>query len=768
VATGAGNPPATIRNPGDYALKFIGPGSEVIVPTLVRDDTGPITVEMQLQMRDSRGVVICIGGDAMCLIQPVYDQGGATLMARERSSVAMVSVIAPNFVPDNSWHHVAFVSGQNDAALFIDGHQVARREKHVFAKASPLKTGYRGTVIGSQHLQGMTGRSGIECSIYELRISKSVRYVKDFVPGKRFSPDKDTIALYHCDEGAGDILVDSSGHNHNGRIVGPQWVKINSAPTVASNGPTFERWIRDVAALPAAKQVEAIVKRLQLINPGFDGKETHKIEYGVVTEWSIATDNVKDISPIRALAGVKNLTCVGTGSVGGSLSDLSPLRQMKLEFLDCSDNFLSDLSPLQGMPLTELVCSGTQVSDLSPLKGMPLTELDCGGTQVSDLSPLKELPLARLTCDNIQVTDLSPLEGMPLTFLNCSGTQVFDLSPLKHCKPLTFLNTKQTKVTPAGIAAFQKSLPNCKIDWNGPDNASLTQDDIAKPLLSRTGRPATAISPISLTFEQNVTRIDGRDIPNDEQIVTVPVSIIPVGAELQIAAWTDNSTPNTKIVLQEQPEVVTVTFQVSKGKSGFVTIHIKPWLGPLGAKLGIPCSLPRLRALVDGLPGMIDNAQAVVSGTQSQIQALESNLQQLNSASFFDPNARQAAILTTNAHLDTQHAKLKTLLRAVDTLQARQAELPGIITQVEALVGTTVQFRVFIKADKAEICVVKSDPDGGNPQQAAFQSQPEKATPKALGPIVGPIDPNRGVGGFGGGGFGVGGNGGFNGGGGAF
>jgi hypothetical protein len=39
------------------------------------------------------------------------------------------------------------------------------------------------------------------------------------------------------------------------------------------------------------------------------------------------------------------------------------------------------------------------VSDLSPLKGMRLWALDCAGTQVTDLSPLKGMRLRHLRCD---------------------------------------------------------------------------------------------------------------------------------------------------------------------------------------------------------------------------------------------------------------------------------------------------------------------------------------------------------------------------------
>ena len=61
-------------------------------------------------------------------------------------------------------------------------------------------------------------------TIDELRISKVARYTNDFTPQSRFEPDADTMALYHFDEGTGDILADSSGNGHHGKIVNAKWV----------------------------------------------------------------------------------------------------------------------------------------------------------------------------------------------------------------------------------------------------------------------------------------------------------------------------------------------------------------------------------------------------------------------------------------------------------------------------------------------------------------------------------------------------------------
>ena len=141
----------------------------------------------------------------------------------------------------------------------------------------------------------------------------------------------------------------------------------------APKDPAFEKWMKEVAALPAEKQVEAVVKRLRELNPGFDESPWYNIEDGVVTELRFAADNVTDISPVRALTGLQIFSCNGSGPSTGKLSDLSPLAGLRLTHLACSQSHVSDLSPLAGMPLTELCCDHTQVSDLSPLKEMHLT-----------------------------------------------------------------------------------------------------------------------------------------------------------------------------------------------------------------------------------------------------------------------------------------------------------------------------------------------------------------------------------------------------------
>jgi hypothetical protein len=162
---------------------------------------------------------------------------------------------------------------------------------------------------------------------------------------------------------------------------------LRSIPTLKTinDKPAGEFWKK--AAEAAEEQVRAVVAKLKKLNPGFDGKETHTIEGGVVTVLEFLADKVTDISPVRALAHLKWLHCTGSPGAISKLTDLSPLKGMQLTSFSCGHTPVADLSPLKGMPLVALGCHSTRVADLSPLKGMKLEKFSCSQSPVADLSP---------------------------------------------------------------------------------------------------------------------------------------------------------------------------------------------------------------------------------------------------------------------------------------------------------------------------------------------------------------------------------------------
>ena len=77
-----------------------------------------------------------------------------------------------------------------------------------------------------------------------------VRYTKgkDFpVPNREFKPDKDTVVLYHFNEGKGDNTKDESEYENNGEVSNAEWTK-SDAPigpaVINARGKLSTTWAR--------------------------------------------------------------------------------------------------------------------------------------------------------------------------------------------------------------------------------------------------------------------------------------------------------------------------------------------------------------------------------------------------------------------------------------------------------------------------------------------------------------------------------------------
>jgi Leucine-rich repeat (LRR) protein len=259
--------------------------------------------------------------------------------------------------------------------------------------------------------------------------------------------------------------------------VPPRGAGTTPPPPAVGSGPTTthlvaDAFLKEVAALPAEEQVKRVVAELQRRNPGFDGKEEHKIVGGQVTELKFCTVGVSDIAPVCALSRLRILKCegeqtsAGTEKQKGLLADLTPLAGLALDELLCGLNQITDLSPLKQLRMTGLMCGYNPISDLSPLAGMPLHKLGISAAKIADLSPLRGMPLKELDIRSTRVTDLSPLRRMPLTWFRCDFDPQRDTEVLRSIKTLEKINNQ-----PA--AEFWKQMDDGKMPA-----ATSTADDV--------------------------------------------------------------------------------------------------------------------------------------------------------------------------------------------------------------------------------------------------------------------------------------------------
>jgi serine/threonine protein kinase/formylglycine-generating enzyme required for sulfatase activity len=141
--------------------------------------------------------------------------------------------------------HVAGVLQGSELRLYLAGKLAARK-----TLSAPIKTSQPAPTIGrgadNKRLPGIYS---------EIRISKVARYHEEpFTPSRRFKPDEHTLALFHCDEGQGDLLRDASGNGHDSKIVGAKWVRAESQP---GNQPASRNVANSVAPPPANSPFDA-------------------------------------------------------------------------------------------------------------------------------------------------------------------------------------------------------------------------------------------------------------------------------------------------------------------------------------------------------------------------------------------------------------------------------------------------------------------------------------------------------------------------------
>lgn len=213
-----------LREPVTFALQFDGIDDSVEVPGLNLPE-GPFTLEALVTPEASgrpTPVLYLVGA------------GGATLAAQPEFcafSYAGKSAARRMPLPEGPVHVAGVFDGET-LTCFVNGREAAR------GPAGELRTQQSGAGwIGQE--PGWE-RPGEHCHfkgrIQALRVSRGVRYPGDFQPQRSWTSDPDTLALYRFEEGAGDLLRDSSGRDLHGKIVGAQWVRIDGG-AAGQSGP---------------------------------------------------------------------------------------------------------------------------------------------------------------------------------------------------------------------------------------------------------------------------------------------------------------------------------------------------------------------------------------------------------------------------------------------------------------------------------------------------------------------------------------------------
>lgn len=219
-------PPARVVN---MALKLEGKEHQIVAEALERNDDTPVTLECWFFMpgpTQTYRTVLALGGKS------------AVWIANSPDTIAPLSLRLPvnSFplgakIPFGRWAHVALVYDQRETRFYLDGKMQSANPREDPPSKHP-RWSVGGLIVGSTRYvtNGQVTFGGpFSGQLDEIRVSRVARYSGDaFSPQRRFDPDADTLALYHCDEGTGAVLTDSSGNGRHATVAGTgvSWVEV--------------------------------------------------------------------------------------------------------------------------------------------------------------------------------------------------------------------------------------------------------------------------------------------------------------------------------------------------------------------------------------------------------------------------------------------------------------------------------------------------------------------------------------------------------------
>jgi len=224
---------------GRYALEFDGGTDHAVVANFAYLGTSPITVEAIVKPQPPSGAGPVSGGtyrsSSLRRIQTIFGnlyRGGIgighdgrrwrmTFYYTRGTSPYPKTLYSSEAVEHGEWTHVAAVYNVREARLFVNGQleaQYAISYPHVIAQV-PF-------VIGGDPGGSGTASSCFQGQIKAIRVSNSLRYVKDFEPPENLAADAATVLLFPMSEGHGTRITSPVGRRITATIHGAEWVEL--------------------------------------------------------------------------------------------------------------------------------------------------------------------------------------------------------------------------------------------------------------------------------------------------------------------------------------------------------------------------------------------------------------------------------------------------------------------------------------------------------------------------------------------------------------
>jgi len=208
--------PGTVH---DRALRLDGVDDCVIVDP--HDDLnwdGPFTIECwaKLETQNSRAALLAkteSSAYGLFLTDKGRRSPGFCVYFDKRGYTNAVSVGGE--AATDQWLHFAGVFDGETVRLYVDGEPVAQA-----AQSGPLKGNSLPFIVGADVDKRGRPTSFSRGLVDEIRLSAGVVYSEAFEPERRLDRKEGTVLLLHMDRIFGNLVLDSSGRGHHGRLRG--------------------------------------------------------------------------------------------------------------------------------------------------------------------------------------------------------------------------------------------------------------------------------------------------------------------------------------------------------------------------------------------------------------------------------------------------------------------------------------------------------------------------------------------------------------------
>lgn len=159
-----------------------------------------------------------------------------------------------------------------------------------------------------------------------------------------------------------------------------------------------------------------------------DGKLSPQ-ELEVVTEMTVASQDIHDLKGIEHFGNLQELFCYGI-----PLTSLDISKNLRLERLTCQYTELTTLDVSKNTKLSYLICTDNQLTELKLAQNTQLSTLSCLHNQLTELDLHMNTELQYLECSVNSLSTLDVSHNSKLTIINCHSNKITSLDLSKNEK----------------------------------------------------------------------------------------------------------------------------------------------------------------------------------------------------------------------------------------------------------------------------------------------------------------------------------------------